>query len=186
MTDTLNNPLNDLDDSKDTDVPSRSPTPGELLKQARLESALTPSDIAQKLHISTQMVLALEENNYQHISATIYLKGYLKHYAQVVDLSVDSVMAAFQELNWEPVVSESKVQHSKLPKYLNAKSQPRKKKRALKLSLLLVVLMLAVFVYFSFIHRSAGDLLSGTSHRAVQTGQDVALAISTAKPDATQ
>lgn len=167
------------------DQVSMGPTPGEMLKEAREELGMSAGDIAAKLHIGKQLLLELEADDYHNMQAPIYVKGYLKHYAQIVEVNPQKVLSAFAKLNWQPPVREIKPQSVKLPKYLNQRAGQRKRSaKTMKLMGLLVLLIVGIFVYFGMVRKSGGDLLAQNGQQQVTTGQGVALNIKTAQPDA--
>jgi len=69
---------------------SEHQTPGEILRAARELRGLEQSDIATRLRLSVQTIIDIENDDYQHFAAEIYLRGHMRSYARLVD--VDSVM----------------------------------------------------------------------------------------------
>ncbi len=59
---------------------------GETLRQARVARNETHSEVAAATRIKVQLVRALEQEDYSDISAPIYVKGFIKLYAEHVDL----------------------------------------------------------------------------------------------------
>jgi cytoskeletal protein RodZ len=60
------------------------------LKQARLDSGKTLEEISDSLKIRKQYLLALEEGDFQSMPAAVYVKGYLKLYANYLGIIVTS------------------------------------------------------------------------------------------------
>lgn len=81
----------------DTDMLQQ--TPGQMLKAARETKKISINDVVQKLLLSKQIVGALEEDDYSKISAQVYAEGYLKSYAQFLQIPVDKLLANFRRLN---------------------------------------------------------------------------------------
>lgn len=71
--------------------------PGALLKQAREEKNLSQADIAKQLKLSLQWIKDLEGDNYAYAPAPIYIRGHLRSYARLVNLSPDAVIAVSEE-----------------------------------------------------------------------------------------
>ncbi len=64
-----------------------------ILKRARLEKNLTLAEAARRLKIHPRFLEALEEGRYDVFSSPVHLKGFLKNYAQYLDLNVEEVLA---------------------------------------------------------------------------------------------
>ena len=60
--------------------------PGERLQAARIKKGLTLEDVAGRMHLSSSILEAIEENNFDEITAPIFVKGYLRAYARIVSL----------------------------------------------------------------------------------------------------
>lgn len=71
-------------------------TVGELLHTARTQRGLDIAAIAQSTKIQTKYIVALEANNFDQLPEAPFVKGFIKNYAQVVDLNPDSLLAIFR------------------------------------------------------------------------------------------
>ncbi len=76
--------------------------PGHLLQQARLDLRLAPEDVAQILHLSSKQIIALENDDYKALSGPTYVRGYLRSYAQLLGLSPEKVVEAYNSLTIAP------------------------------------------------------------------------------------
>lgn len=76
--------------------------PGCLLQQARLDLRLAPEDVAQILHLSSKQIIALESDDYKSLSGPTYVRGYLRSYAQLLGLSPEKVVEAYNSLTIAP------------------------------------------------------------------------------------
>ncbi len=56
------------------------------LKQARINLNLSVEDIARKLNIRRQYIVALEENRLEEIPGSVYVNGYIKMYCKYVGI----------------------------------------------------------------------------------------------------
>ena len=72
--------------------------PGDRLKAARIENGMSIEDIAARMHLSVGILKAIEENNFDDITAPIFVKGYLRSYARIVSLGEDEMI--HQYLNY--------------------------------------------------------------------------------------
>ncbi|MDF1653498.1 MAG: helix-turn-helix domain-containing protein [Coxiellaceae bacterium] len=73
---------------------------GETLRKAREQKGLEQSDIAKELRLSVQTVIDIETHDFRQTHALTYVKGYLRGYARMVDLSADEVLDEFHQSEW--------------------------------------------------------------------------------------
>jgi cytoskeleton protein RodZ len=88
-------------DKVDADSPenqSSSAGPGLMLTRARKNHGLTIQNIASRLHLSEQIVQALEKEDFSLLPGPVFIQGYLRNYARCVNLSEDEVVASFQRI----------------------------------------------------------------------------------------
>ncbi len=72
--------------------------PGDRLQAARLENGMSIEDVAARMHLSVSILKAIEDNNFDDITAPIFVKGYLRAYARIVSLGEDEMI--HQYLNY--------------------------------------------------------------------------------------
>ena len=103
----------DADPDKQAENSRRSGIgPGERLQAARIKKGLSVEDVANRMHLSTSILEAIEENNFDEITAPIFVKGYLRAYARIVALSEDEMIEQYLEMYSEedpPISSTSNV-----------------------------------------------------------------------------
>jgi len=75
---------------------SRSVGPGDRLQAARNEMGLSIEDVATRMHLSIAILESIEENNFDDITAPIFVKGYLRAYARIVSLDEDEMIQQYQ------------------------------------------------------------------------------------------
>jgi len=71
--------------------------PGERLQAARIQRGLSIDDVAGRMHLSISILEAIEENNFEEITAPIFVKGYLRAYARIVLLDEDDMIRQYSE-----------------------------------------------------------------------------------------
>lgn len=103
-------------------VEFRAPGPGERLRNARMARDMDIRKIAEKLHLTTDMVDAIECDDYSELPARVFVRGYIRNYARVVELPADSIMAQFDEL-WPEDKAKAKVKIDRAPR-LPADTRP--------------------------------------------------------------
>jgi cytoskeleton protein RodZ len=69
--------------------------PGERLQAARIKKSLSLKDVAGRMHLSPSILEAIEENNFDEITAPIFVKGYLRAYARIVSLGEDEMIQQY-------------------------------------------------------------------------------------------
>jgi cytoskeleton protein RodZ len=69
--------------------------PGERLQAARIQKGLSLEDVAGRMHLSPRILEAIEENNFEEITAPIFVKGYLRAYARIVALDEDDMIQQY-------------------------------------------------------------------------------------------
>lgn len=85
-------------------------SPGELLKTAREQKQLTQPEVAQQLRLRVQWIIDIENNHFTDASALIYVRGYLRSYAKLVNLDPEMVLAAFDRLKFDEPFLQRKPQ----------------------------------------------------------------------------
>src|SRR5438093_13682983 len=70
------------------------PTVAEQLRTSREARGLTVYQVAEITKIKTDHVRALEEGKYEAFSAPVYIRGFVRTYANLVKLDVPELMSA--------------------------------------------------------------------------------------------
>lgn len=84
-------------------------TAGEVLKAARLTRGLSLKKAALVTKIQPRFLEALEQNQFQELPSLASARGFLKNYAEFLDLSSASVLALFRrDFRDEKVVKSKK------------------------------------------------------------------------------
>lgn len=79
-----------IDDSR-----FRELSPGKLLVWGRERASLSQEQVAKELYMTLTKVHALEADDYRHMGADTFIRGYLRAYANLVKLDVVQVLAAY-------------------------------------------------------------------------------------------
>jgi len=86
-----------LDDKNAEEARPAGIGPGERLQAARIKEGLSLDDVATRMHLSTSILEAIEENNFEEITAPIFVKGYLRAYARIVSLDEDDMIQQYMQ-----------------------------------------------------------------------------------------
>lgn len=68
---------------------------GARLQQAREKNGLTQRNIADKLHLEIHTIQALEENNYDTLPQVIFIQGYIRSYAKLLNIAPEPLLKKF-------------------------------------------------------------------------------------------
>ena len=68
---------------------------GARLRAARESHGLTAVQAAERLHFDAKIVEALEAEDFAALGADVYVRGYLRHYSELVDESPEEVLALY-------------------------------------------------------------------------------------------
>jgi cytoskeleton protein RodZ len=77
---------------------SGSRGPGGILKYERNRLGQSVERISQYLHLSTDVVRALEDDRHDDLPEPTYVRGYIRSYARYLDLDVEPLIQSYNEL----------------------------------------------------------------------------------------
>lgn len=149
-------------------------TPGILLREARQTQKLKQSDVAKEIRLSVQWIEELEQDNYSHVPALIYLRGYLRSYARFVGIVPDEVMAVFDEMGLEEEFKRMKakverpVKHQAVPVI----SRTKKMINGNIIRWISCILLIALIVFVSIIWWQGKKHILGQLHPVIMPVQE--------------
>ena len=82
-----------------TDIPTEAAEielPGAVLAAERRRRRLSMADIANQLFLTEKQISALENDDYDHFPAQIFVTGYLRNYARLLGLPPDPLIELFK------------------------------------------------------------------------------------------
>jgi cytoskeleton protein RodZ len=85
-------------------------SPGQMLRSSRKQRGLSKKEVADTLHITAHYVNALEHDQYDKLPGDIFAKGYMKRYAEIMELDQSEVLAAYAEVRASDTESVSAAQ----------------------------------------------------------------------------
>ena len=85
--------MNEADAAAETAVGTVSPRPGRVLAEARAARNLTVAEVAQQLKLSVTQVDALESDAYDRLPGTVFVRGFVRNYARLLDLDADALVS---------------------------------------------------------------------------------------------
>jgi cytoskeleton protein RodZ len=73
------------------------PSLGEILAKEREEKGLSIEEVSKIIKIQPKFIQALEQEDFESFSADIYLRGFLRTYAQYLGLEPEKLLSAYKE-----------------------------------------------------------------------------------------
>lgn len=92
-------------DAAVTEEPAKPVSPGQLLQEARIAMNLSEQAVAEKLRLSERWIRDIEADNFSRAPALIYMRGYLRAYARLVEAKSHHVLQAFEAMGWREAES---------------------------------------------------------------------------------
>ena len=123
---------------------------GQQLRRARERQGLSFSAIADQQHLRSSVIEAIEDGDFSKVDTELFLKGYVRAYAQHVGLNADAIIRDL-DAELEPLRKERERQHDSDPlvDIERKKSRKRRVARAVVVILILVVIGFAVSAYLA-------------------------------------
>ena len=148
------------------DAPDPRTSPGERLRRAREDKGLSLDERAAQTLLSRSTRVALEENDFERLSQPVFVRGYYRKCAKVLDLPEDELMTAYAEYTGvagpRPA---SPGQVDVIPQDVTPRSW-----RALSLLLTVVLVVAALAAVWWLVPRLAGGLDGDATTPAVDRG----------------
>lgn len=73
--------------------------PGKQLRLVREQQGLDLERVAALLHLSAEKLATLEADEYGKLPGAVFVQGYLRNYARLLDVPVEPLLSAFHKLN---------------------------------------------------------------------------------------
>ena len=118
---------------------------GELLKNKRIEKKLTLEQVYYATRIPPQVLSALEEEKFDILAGKVYVKSFLKKYAEFLGIDSNEIAKAYLSTLSEPTPSLSV---GSLPK------ERVEQRRIFKRIVLSLILILIIFILLNFLFHS--------------------------------
>ncbi|MFW6273476.1 MAG: helix-turn-helix domain-containing protein [Halanaerobium sp.] len=121
---------------------------GTVLKRARQNKGLTIDQIQEKTKIRKKYLEAIEENNFDVLPGTVYLKVFVKGYARIVDLNYQALLDNYPVLHQVEEKKELKEDQEFLSS-TNTKRSPKKLKNYTNIFKWAFIIIFAVILIFA-------------------------------------
>lgn len=99
-------------------------SPGAELRKAREQVGRSLEDVAHEMHMKVWQLDALEKDDYEELASPVFIQGYIRSYARLLELDAEPLLEAFSErqgpapqprLEINPPVEESRGRSIWLP-----------------------------------------------------------------------
>jgi len=122
-------------------------TLGQRLRTVREEANITLDEAEKNTGVPKKYLLALEEGNYQILPATVYIKNYLRFYAEFLQVSPGMVIDLYEQERkiiepWQERKGEEKLKNKSAPKTIITPKRIRNS--------IIFLIIVACFVYLGF------------------------------------
>lgn len=85
-----------LIDSETASIDPSTP-PGAWLKRVRLGKGMQPEQVCGHLGITRHRLQMLEDDEYARLPAEVYVRGWIRRYCSMLDLSASALLASYEE-----------------------------------------------------------------------------------------
>lgn len=72
-------------------------SPGQLLKRVRIENNISIENVANQLHLRIKVIESIEQDDYANLPEQVFIRGYLRAYANYLALDADRVICSYNE-----------------------------------------------------------------------------------------
>jgi len=155
---------------------------GKILQETRLGKKITLEQVTAQTKIRQDILLALEADDFQKLSSVASIKGFLKSYAEFLDLSSPQILAFFRRDFSKK--EKKKVMPSGLLRPLVRRKLDWMPKRTMILVIVVFFMGLAswlIFQYLSLIRPPSLKIMSPISQ--IQVNQETIEVVGRADPD---
>lgn len=72
--------------------------PGALLKAAKIQANYSSEQVASRLNLTVELIESIERDDYQESISPAFYRGYLRSYAQLVQIDADELIEMYNEI----------------------------------------------------------------------------------------
>lgn len=117
---------------------------GNQLRSARLAKGMSAEEVSRQLRLSVQQINAIEQDAYEKLPGRTFLRGFVRNYANLLQLDPAPLLATLPESAPLVPVPENKPLRTKQISF----SSERKKSRSYSLPVVAIITILMVSAYF--------------------------------------
>ena len=113
-----------MTDSSTNDNHDMFETPGQLLRLQREKMELSAQDVAKRVHLDIKIIEAIEADNAEALPSAIYVRGYLRSYAKIVNADAEKIIELYN--NDSPPAPPEILPEVKPPSQVSSNDKPVK------------------------------------------------------------
>ncbi len=88
---------NDTNRGDDAVAARPAQSTGSLLRAARLDRGMSIEEVSRQLRLSVRQVTALEEDDYDKLSSTTFVRGFVRNYAKLLQMDAAPLLQLLQQ-----------------------------------------------------------------------------------------
>jgi len=115
---------------------------GEILSESRIKAGLSESDVADKLNLNTEIIVAIENDQFEAGLSPAFYRGYIRSYACLLQLDADDLVGNYNKNTH----SDSFSSHITPTFDHNLSSQMALKKSFLKSKIIIITALAAIAI----------------------------------------
>jgi cytoskeleton protein RodZ len=80
---------------------------GAYLRSEREKSRLSVQQVADKLYLDANLIKNLEADDYERLPPRIFVRGYIRNYAKLLEVPAEPLLVAYEQSGQEPMATPS-------------------------------------------------------------------------------
>lgn len=140
--------------------------PGARLRHAREQKNLSIPHVADRLYLNVNVIKALEVDDYDSLPSPVFVRGYLRNYAKLLEIPVDSVLDGYTVPTNKPSTSTSIVPTSSVKTTTTPASSSDSWVKAVTFTL--IIISIAFMVLWQIYPRDFSDTTDLTESSTTQ------------------
>lgn len=130
-------------------------TVGQKLQQRRLGKGLGLDAVTRATRLTRAVLVALEEDRFDDLPAPVYVRGFLKLYAQFLELEVDACLEGYEsQIAARQALAQELADQARTPDYLRDRDQRARAMSPASVLLLTATAAIAVLFMWSVSRKS--------------------------------
>ncbi|MBW8190865.1 DUF4115 domain-containing protein [Neiella marina] len=125
-----------MKDEIEPQVKAAPETAGKILSDARKQMQLSVEDVAARLNLRANVIIAIDEDDEASLPSATFVRGYLRAYARLVGLTEDQVLQAYK----------GEAVQANMQSFSNRTSTERSDSRVMWLTYVIVLVLVACLV----------------------------------------
>ncbi|WP_148862985.1 RodZ domain-containing protein [Marinobacter fonticola] len=133
--------MNNDDAQRQPEAPALAGEVGNQLRKAREAKGMSVTQVADSQHLRPSIIQAIEEGQYEKIGSELFLKGYVRTYAEQVGLDPAAVI---EKLDWELEPMRQQVEDERKDNPLEDIERRKQRKRRIARWTMIILLLVAL------------------------------------------